>query len=546
MPVLHVDGHRAHFTDSGGVGPTVVIVPGALGSTDTWRAVAGALQPRHRVLTVDLHGAGRTERWSAPTPMTLDDEAAIVTEVIASRCGDPVALLGHSYGAAVALRAALAKPAYVASLVLVEPFMLEVLRRAGAHDLYRAARRGFDGFFAAFDAGDAERAVRDWFTAYMPVPWTSLPAPARERLVAAAETIRAGNRALLADPTRPDALARLTAPALVVSGGATLPLFRDVARLVARLLPRAHHELLAGGTHLLYDDRPRELAAAVATHISPPAPDPSGAPPAPSPPARVRPRELRSPLPLGVYEFDPLADPRFLGSTRHGAAVPLPPTAPWFVRHDDPELGPEHLPSLVAELTPLGTGGLCLAGNRHVTDAALPALAPLIATAEHLGLSATPITDAGLAQLPPASSSLLTLDLGGTPITGDCTAWIARLPHLEHLRLGWTAVTDDAVAHLASLPHLRSLDLTATPVSDAAVAALARLPTLEVLILAQTPVTDAAIAALGAGCRALRHLDLAYTRVTDAILPTLQHLETLVVRGTAIARQQRGGTRLVW
>jgi hypothetical protein len=260
----------------------------------------------------------------------------------------------------------------------------------------------------------------------------------------------------------------------------------------------------------------------------------------------VRPRELRSPLPLAVYEYDPITDPRFLGSTRRGAAVPLPPTAPWFVRHDDPELGPEHLPSIVAELAPLGAGGLCLAGDRHITDAALPALAPLLATAEHLGLSATPVTDAGLAQLPPATATLRVLDLGGTALTGHCAAWIARLPHLEHLRLGWTAITDDAVARLASLPHLRSLDLTATAISDAAVTALARLPILEVLILAQTAVTDAAIAELGARCRALRHLDLGYTRVTDAILPPLQHLETLVVRATAIARPQRGKPRLVW
>ena len=61
---------------------------------------------------------------------TLADEAARTIELI-DRSERKVHLVGHSYGGGVALHAALARPARVASLTLYEPSAFHLLKAMG-------------------------------------------------------------------------------------------------------------------------------------------------------------------------------------------------------------------------------------------------------------------------------------------------------------------------------------------------------------------------------------------------------------------------------
>src|SRR5512147_3219033 len=79
---------------------------------------AGRLAQRHRVLLHDLRGHGRSDRTaSGYDTHTLAGDL----EALLDLAGDgPVTLVGHSYGALVALRFALRWPERVARLALVE------------------------------------------------------------------------------------------------------------------------------------------------------------------------------------------------------------------------------------------------------------------------------------------------------------------------------------------------------------------------------------------------------------------------------------------
>ena len=54
------------------------------------------------VLAFDAYGAGKTPAWSRSTYLSLSDEVALA-EAVMLRAGERVILVGHSYGAAVAL-----------------------------------------------------------------------------------------------------------------------------------------------------------------------------------------------------------------------------------------------------------------------------------------------------------------------------------------------------------------------------------------------------------------------------------------------------------
>jgi len=104
--------------DRYGSGPALVLVHGAFSDHDTnWEFVKPFLERQFTVYAIARRGRGETD---ATADHSLQDEAGDVTAVIDS-IGEPVFLLGHSYGAHTALAAAARIPDRVRKLVLYEP-----------------------------------------------------------------------------------------------------------------------------------------------------------------------------------------------------------------------------------------------------------------------------------------------------------------------------------------------------------------------------------------------------------------------------------------
>lgn len=101
-----------------GGGPPLVLVHGSFTDHVTnWEYVAPMLAEHFTIHAIARRGRGDTDRSDNHT---IADEGADVAAVIRS-IGEPVFLLGHSYGAQVALAAAHDVPALVSGLVLYEP-----------------------------------------------------------------------------------------------------------------------------------------------------------------------------------------------------------------------------------------------------------------------------------------------------------------------------------------------------------------------------------------------------------------------------------------
>lgn len=94
--------HRWHVQE-GGTGPTLLLIHGAGGATHSWRDVLPNLAQDFRAVALDLPGQGLTQMGSRQRS-GLD----MMAEDIASLCNaqgwHPDAIIGHSAGAAVALR----------------------------------------------------------------------------------------------------------------------------------------------------------------------------------------------------------------------------------------------------------------------------------------------------------------------------------------------------------------------------------------------------------------------------------------------------------
>jgi pimeloyl-ACP methyl ester carboxylesterase len=121
-----------------GAGPAVILVHSSVSGARQWRRLMEDLKGDFHVRAVNLFGYGKTEPWPNETPQTLDDQARLVEAAI-PQGADQVSLVGHSFGGAVAMKAAARLGDRVAKLVLFEANPFHLLKQAGRIDAFAEA-----------------------------------------------------------------------------------------------------------------------------------------------------------------------------------------------------------------------------------------------------------------------------------------------------------------------------------------------------------------------------------------------------------------------
>jgi pimeloyl-ACP methyl ester carboxylesterase len=130
-----------------GEGPPLVLVHGTAADHSRWSPVLPALQERFTVYAIDRRGrggSGDSDRY------TMEREAEDIASMIDS-IGNSVSLLGHSYGALLALEAALLAR-NVRKLVLYDPGIEVAGREIYPHEV-------IDRLEALLDKGDRDGIV---------------------------------------------------------------------------------------------------------------------------------------------------------------------------------------------------------------------------------------------------------------------------------------------------------------------------------------------------------------------------------------------------
>jgi lipase len=108
-----------HVYRYGPAGPLrVLAIHGLTGHGQRWQRLAADHLPEIAVAAPDLLGHGRSS-WAAP--WTIDANVAALAALVEQHADSPVLVVGHSFGGAVALHLAAARPELVGSLLLLDP-----------------------------------------------------------------------------------------------------------------------------------------------------------------------------------------------------------------------------------------------------------------------------------------------------------------------------------------------------------------------------------------------------------------------------------------
>lgn len=119
-----VDGVRLRIIDVGPRdAPTVVLLHGFASSIEAWGVVIPTLAEHRRVIALDLKGFGWSER--PPGDYSPQAQAQLVLRLLDQRGVQDAAVVGHSWGASVALALALAAPERVTRLALYDAWAFE-------------------------------------------------------------------------------------------------------------------------------------------------------------------------------------------------------------------------------------------------------------------------------------------------------------------------------------------------------------------------------------------------------------------------------------
>jgi pimeloyl-ACP methyl ester carboxylesterase len=134
--------------DRYGSGPPLVVVHGGFSDHKTnWEFVKPLLEKQFTIYAIARRGRGETD---ATKSHSLEDESRDVLAVMQS-IGEPVFLLGHSYGAHTALAAAAKVPNRVRKLVLYEPAWPRVIGKEALAGLEELAQAGdWENFAVTF------------------------------------------------------------------------------------------------------------------------------------------------------------------------------------------------------------------------------------------------------------------------------------------------------------------------------------------------------------------------------------------------------------
>ena len=156
MSLLDVAGARLYYETHGG-GPLMIMIPGASGTADGFRMVAGHLGAHYTVAIYDRRGFSRS-RLDGPQDYDrrLETDADDVHRLIEHLSDGPATVFGASSGGIVALEILIRHPSVVRTLVPFEPPAVRQLPDgqrwvdffAGIYDLYR--RSGIEPALATF------------------------------------------------------------------------------------------------------------------------------------------------------------------------------------------------------------------------------------------------------------------------------------------------------------------------------------------------------------------------------------------------------------
>lgn len=266
---LHPVAAPRRVWDKGGARP-VLALHCSLAHAGAWSGLIDHLSGV-TVTALDQPGHGRAADWDGITDLHGLTTRQSIDMAQGLNEDGPVDVIGHSFGATVALRMALERPELVRSLVLIEPPLFAAAQAGGSSAFapFRLAHLSVAQALAEGRSEDAAKIFHDhWGNG---TAFDDLPVRQRHYMTDRIHFIAAQNPTLLEDAAgllRYMGLESIGVPVLLVEGSASPAIVAEVQDELARRLPQVTRLVVPGAGHMVPITHSGDVAKAVTAHLA--------------------------------------------------------------------------------------------------------------------------------------------------------------------------------------------------------------------------------------------------------------------------------------
>ncbi|MCB1385840.1 MAG: alpha/beta fold hydrolase [Nitratireductor sp.] len=262
MPYLNANQTVVHYREDGD-GVPVIAIHGSASSSQQWESLTGYMSDRSRVIRPDLPGYGKTPALKGPRSL-----AAIAATLVPllEEMGEPVHLVGHSFGGAVALKLASLRPDLVRSLAVMEPAAFHLLEpNSPLLDAIMSVEKAMRRSLRHGEGDDAMRGFIDFWNG--DGAWRRSSAGLRQKLALLADQVIADFDAVMAESAGLANYAAIRCPVLALTGRQSPRVAQALTARLAGAMPSAKLASLPGAGHMAPLTDPHLVDPMIAAHV---------------------------------------------------------------------------------------------------------------------------------------------------------------------------------------------------------------------------------------------------------------------------------------
>lgn len=282
MTKLEINGTRLEIVEQG-TGDPIVFVHGSASDHRTWQAALDDLGAEYRAIAYSRRYHWPNDRIADGADYSMLEHVEDLQALLRSLDLGAVHLVGHSYGAFVALLLAMREPQRVRTLILAEPpaitlfvsntptpaeILRVLLRRPRtAAAIVSFGSKGIAPATAAARRSDMDAAARISGTAILGAEFYQRLSSSRLEQVRA-NSIKAEFLGSGFPPLNDDELRGIRIPTLFVCGQHSPRLFHRLTDRLEELLPHTQRVEIPGASHIMHEDNPAAFNAAVRSFLT--------------------------------------------------------------------------------------------------------------------------------------------------------------------------------------------------------------------------------------------------------------------------------------
>ena len=248
--VVEVIAGRKTGVRMAGSGAPAVLLHCSLAHSGAWAAVMAGLADRLAMVAIDLPGHGETEFDPA---LDIQDQACETTIAVLERMETPAHLIGHSFGATIALRCAVERPDLVASVSMYEPVYFSLLA-AGNPPAYAREMADAEAFSKHLLAGEWRQAAEAFLDRWgSHGGFRAMPEAQQKYMLKTIPMILANTPSVIEDRVGPvtlENIGQLEMPCLLMEGAHSPATIGQLNDLLETALPNVERRIFQTTGHM--------------------------------------------------------------------------------------------------------------------------------------------------------------------------------------------------------------------------------------------------------------------------------------------------------